>query len=156
MNKISQLAANFQKNASGEAQRISKDLERGLSELESATATALKSSERNLLAALRGSERAMSEAIQRQRKAQLWAYRWPVVLLITLALALTAYASWQGVKVREQAEVIAQGKRTLASLPSGWQVVRIEGKSFLVTVGEKPKIQSNQTNKNTWFIELTE
>ena len=156
MKEISTLAKNFREKSSGETRRISKDLERGLSELESATAMALRSSEQSLLAALKDNERAMSEAIQRQRKAQLWAYRWPVVLLIILCLALTAWSGWQGVKLREQGQLIAQGKRTLASLPAGWEVAQISGKSYLVKKGAKPEALTNNVDKNTWFIELTE
>lgn len=154
MDKISKLAKNFRKNASGEAQRISADLESGLKQLESATATALKSSEQSLLSALKDNEKVMSEAIQRQRKAQLWAYRWPVVLLITLALALTAWSAWQGVKLREQGQLIAQGKETLTSLPVGWEVVRIQGRSYLQTSEGKPELRQHVTDKKTWFIAL--
>lgn len=156
MDKISTLAKNFRASASEEAQRINSDLARGLSELESATATALKSSERSLLAALKDNEKAMSEAIQRQQKAILWASRWPLVLLIILALALTAWSGWQGVKVREQSQAIVQGKETLASLPNGWQVVRIEGKSYLQTNEGQPRLRQHRADKNTWFIQLTE
>lgn len=156
MDKISTLAKNFQKNASGEAQRINTDLQSGLKRLESDTATALASSRQSLLTALKDNEKAMSEAIQRQQKAILWASRWPLGLLIILALALTAYASWQGVKVREQAEVIAQSKETLASLPVGWQVVQFEGKSYLQTNEGQPRLRQHRTDKKTWFIELTE
>ena len=155
MDKISTLAKNFRASASEEAQRINSDLARGLSELESDTATALESSRQSLLGALRDNEKAMSEAIRRQRKAQLWAYRWPVVLLITLCLALTAFSGWQGVKLREQGQLIAQGKRTLASLPVGWRVAQIEGKSYLVTEVAKPEVLTGR-NKNTWFISLEE
>ena len=102
MNKISTLAKSFRKNASGEAQRINTDLQSGLKQLESDTAMALKSSRQSLLAALKDNEKAMSEAIGRSQKALLWAYRWPAVLLIILALALTAWSGWQGVKLREQ------------------------------------------------------
>jgi hypothetical protein len=154
MDKISTLAKSFRKNASGEAQRISSDLESGLKRLESDTATALESSRQSLLAALKGNEKAMSEAIQRQRKAQLWAYRWPVVLLITLCLALTAFSGWQGVKLREQAQAIEQAKRTLASLPVGWRVAQIEGKSYLQTDSGKPQLLEHRTDKKTWFIPL--
>ena len=156
MDKISTLAKNFREKSSGETQRISKDLERGLSELESATATALASSRQSLLAALEANEKAMSEAIGRSQKGQLLAYRWPVVLLIILASALTAWSGWQGVKLREQAEVIAQGKRTLASLPSGWQVVQIEGKSYLQTDEGQPRLRQHRTDKKVWFIQLAE
>lgn len=155
MDKISTLAKNFRTNASGEAQRISSDLESGLKQLESATATALASSRQSLLTALKDNERAMSEAIQRQRKAQLWAYRWPVVLLMLLALALTAWSGWQGLKLREQGQMIAQGKEALASLPVGWRVTQIEGKSYLVTEVAKPEVLTGR-NKNTWFISLEE
>ena len=154
MKEISTLAKNFRSKSSEEAQRISSDLESGLRQLESATATALKSSEQNLLAALRDNEKAMSEAIQRQRKAQLWAFRWPLVLLITLALALTAWSGWQGVKVREQGQLIAQGKRTLASLPSGWKVAQIEGKRYWQTDGGKSQLLEHRTVKETWFVPL--
>ncbi len=156
MDKISTLAKSFRKNASGEAQRINSDLQNGLKQLESDTVTALESSRQTLLAALKGNERAMSEAIGRSQKALLWAFRWPLVLLITLAVALTAWSGWQGVKVREQGQLIAQGKRTLASLPSGWQVVQIEGKSYLQTDSGKPQLLGHRTDKKIWFIPLAE
>lgn len=155
MKEISKLAKNFRSKSSEEAQRISRDLESGLEQLESVTATALKSSEQNLLAALSESEKVMSAAIQRQRKAQLLAYRWPLILLTVLALALSGWSAWQVVEIRQQRQAIAQGKRTLASLPSNWRVERISGKSYLIKTSRKrPDVLTIESEKNTWYIQM--